>query len=330
MKYALLCALLASLPAFAAEAPPAPSVPKPGVKAVQTPFETLKPSHTFDVGGAPDWMVFTDDAVWISNRPQKKLYRIDPATNKVAAVIEFSKNPCAGLAAGFGSIWVPLCDTAAPALARVDIATNKVAALIPAGPMDGEGGIAATTDGVYLFIDRMGTMARIDPKTNEITNRIPISQGARNPIFAEGFLWISDGENNTVSVFDPAPDVHAVTTIIPAANGPRFMTAGDGFVWTLNQGDGSLTKIDARTRQVAATIQAGIPGRGGEIAVGDGAVWTTVFDIPLTQIDVKTNKVVRQWVGQGGDSVRLGFGSVWLAHLRSGLLWRFPAAAFQN
>ncbi len=328
MKFALLLAVLLAAPALAAEAPSSPPLPKPGVKTAQVPFEALKPSHTFDFGGRPDWMVLTNDAVWLSNRPLKKLYRIDPATNTVTATIEFPKNPCAGLAAGFGSIWVPLCDATAPALARVDAVTDKIVAIIPVGPTDSEAGIAVAPNGVYLFIDNAGTMARVDPKTNAVVNRVTISEGARNPVFADDLIWISDGKKNTISVFDPGAE--AVKTVIPVPSGPRFMTAGDGFLWSLNQGDGSLTKIDMKKRAIIATIQAGIPGGGGEIAFGGGSIWTTVFDIPLTQIDAKTDKVMRQWVGAGGDSVRFGFGSVWLAHLRSGLLWRFPEADFKN
>jgi hypothetical protein len=37
-----------------------------------------------------------------------------------------------------------------------------------------------------------------------------------------------------------------------------------------------------------------------------------------------TNKVVRQWVGQGGDSLRFGYHSIWLTDYKKGLLWRIP------
>ena len=34
-----------------------------------------------------------------------------------------------------------------------------------------------------------------------------------------------------------------------------------------------------------------LPGTGGEISAGGGAVWITMFQIPITRIDAKTNKV---------------------------------------
>jgi hypothetical protein len=80
--------------------------------------------------------------------------------------------------------------------------------------------------------------------------------------------------------------------------------------------------VDVKSGTLASTIQCGIPGPGGEITFGAGSVWAAIFDFPLTQIDATSNKVVKQWAGQGGDGVRFGFGSVWLSNLRQGNVWR--------
>jgi YVTN family beta-propeller protein len=78
---------------------------------------------------------------------------------------------------------------------------------------------------------------------------------------------------------------------------PRFLTAGGGSVWTVNQGDGTVTRVDAKTDAVLAKIEAGIPGGGGEVSFGGGGLWVTVFEIPITFIDAKTNTVTKQWTG---------------------------------
>src|SRR5674476_54952 len=41
--------------------------------------------------------------------------------------------PCAGLATGFGNLWVPLC-TAMPSLAKVDLTANRLTTIFPVGP----------------------------------------------------------------------------------------------------------------------------------------------------------------------------------------------------
>jgi YVTN family beta-propeller protein len=106
---------------------------------------------------------------------------------------------------------------------------------------------------------------------------------------------------------------------------PRFLTCGGGSVWTLNQGDGTVSRVDEKSRKVTATIQVGIPGAGGDIDYGAESVWPTAKGgVPLTRIDTTTNKAVRQWVGKGGDSLRLGFGSIWITDYKKGLLSRIP------
>ncbi len=328
MKLALLiAALIFSAGAFAAESSPLTDKqpPKPGVPAVQVPIDTLKPSHVFDVGGVPDWMVITRDSVWLANRPQKKVRRIDPATDTITAEVEFPKSPCSGINTAFGSIWVPLCDPAAPALARIDVATNKIAAILPFGPIDTEGGITVSANAVWMVIDTKGTLARIDPATNTIVARIMLPPTARNPLFADDLIWVTDVANNVVIIVDPASNT--IVGRVPVGPKPRFMTSSKDALWTLNQGDGSLSRIDTQDRKLFATVAAGIPGTGGEIHYGAGFIWTTVFDVPLTKIDVATNRVVRQWVGAGGDSVRFGFDSIWLTSARAGQLWRIPLEA---
>ena len=46
--------------------------------------------------------------------------------------------------------------------------------------------------------------------------------------------------------------------------------------------------------------------------------------VPLTRIDATPNKAVKQWVGKGGDSLRVGFGSIWITDYKRGLLERIP------
>src|SRR5271169_5955322 len=95
------------------------SLPKPaGVKEVQVPFSSLKPSATFKIGGTADWVLVTDDSVWITGSKPYSVQRIDPATNKVVAKVRLPGQACSGLASGFGTIWVPLCGKK-PSLARM-------------------------------------------------------------------------------------------------------------------------------------------------------------------------------------------------------------------
>jgi hypothetical protein len=296
-------------------------VPKPGIKEVQVPFASIRPSATIKVGGTADWVLITDDAVWVASTKPYAVLRIDPARNRIVASVKVSGEACSGFAFGFGSIWVPLCGKK-PALVRIDAAKNTIIATLPITPAGPEGGITTSDDSVWLATDKNGTITRIDPSTNSVRQKISIAPGSYNPVFGDGIVWITGVEKSVVTAVDASSG--KVLDSIPVGLKPRFLTAGGGSIWTLNQGDGTVSRVDEKSRKLVATIQAGIPGTGGDIGYGADAVWLTVFDIPLTRVDATTNKVAKQWVGEGGDSLRFGFDSLWITDYKKGLLSRIP------
>ena len=304
-----------------AQAPRPPRPPRPGVSApgVKRDIATITPIAVFPVEGTPDWQVITADAVWVANGPKNTIHKLDAKTNKVVATVPVGMRPCSGLAAGFGSIWVPNCMD--KTVSRVDMKTNQVVATIPVGPSASEGGLTASADSIWILTDAKGILSRIDPATNRVVAEIQVPSGSPVCVLGEdGAIWVTSTENNLVARVDPKTNL--VTDRIDVGPQPRFTTAGGGSIWTLNQGDGTVSRVDVKTKKLVANIELGAPGTGGEIAFGEGYVWATVFELPLTQIDPKTNTVIKQWVGAGGDSVRVGHGSVWLSNLRQQNLWR--------
>jgi YVTN family beta-propeller protein len=303
--------------------PPPPGVSTPGVKR---DMSAITPDAVFPIEGTPDWQVLTEDAVWVTNGPRNTVHRLDPKTNKVLAAVTVGKRPCSGLAAGFGSIWVPNCGDRTgdgKSLSRIDMKTNEVVATLPIGPAQSEGGVATGAGSFWMVSDQKGVLSRIDPATNKVIAEITVPEKSAAVNFGEDAAWVTTPGANTLTRVDPK--TNQVTATIAVGQGPRFLTVGAGSIWTLNQGDGTISRVDGKTAKVIATIEAGIPGTGGEIAFGEGYVWATIPQIPVTEIDPATNTVVKQWAGPGGDSIRAGHGSVWLSNLREQNVWRFSA-----
>ncbi len=321
MKVAL--ALIVAASTLATVAPGSErNLHKPGVKEVQVSFASLKPSATIKIGETADWVLVTEDAVWVASTKPYAVVRISPATNRIVATVAVPGEACSGLASGFGSIWVPLCGKK-PALVRVDAAMNTISATLTIPPAGPEGGITASEDSVWIVSDKNGTLNRIDPSTNRVRQEIRLPPGSYNPIFSDGIVWVTGVESSVVTAVDAATG--KVIESVHVGPKPRFLTCGGGSVWTLNQGDGTVSRVDEKSRKVTATIQVGIPGAGGDIDYGAESVWPTApGGVPLTRIDAITNKVVRQWVGKGGDSLRMGFGSIWITDYKQGLLLRIP------
>jgi len=298
-----------------------PRPPKPGVKTpgVKIPIEKLKPEAVYAVPGAPDWLAIdpANNNAWVSNEPKNSVSRLDPKSNAVTTVA-VGKEPCSGLAADFGSLWVPNCGD--KAISRVDLKTSEITATIRTGIGQSEGSIVAGAESVWIVTDDKGTLARIDPATNTVVAEVYVPSGSYGIAFGEGAVWVTSTAHDSVTRVDPQTNL--IVETIPVGKAPRFIAAGLGAVWTLNQGDGSVSRIDPKTNKVVATIEVGVPGGGGEIAAGEGSVWVTAFQFPLSRIDPATNTVVQQFFGEGGDSVRVGLGWVWLSNLRAGNVWR--------
>jgi virginiamycin B lyase len=307
--------VLASLASGTAAAAPA-AAPCP---VDERPFAAITPEATIPLAKTADWVALAGDAVWVGTTGPNAVQRIDPRTNTRVATVPLPGNPCAGLAVGFGSLWVPLCAEPS-ALARVDLATHAVTLLPGLGPAAKEGGITASPDSVWLVLDAHGTLARIDPTTGNVRQRIRLPAGSYNPLYSGGIVWVTRAEGAELTAVDAESGRVLGTT--PTGPGPRFLTAGAGSVWTLNQGDGTLTRVDARTRRVLQTIALGTPGHGGDIGFGAGTIFTTLAGVPLTATDVAANEVRRRWRGPGGDSLAVAADAVWLTDFDAGTISR--------
>jgi virginiamycin B lyase len=285
------------------------------------PIGELAPAATLHVGKTADWVAVTDDAVWVGSTGPYAVHRIDPKTNQRVASVLLPGEPCAGIATGFGSLWVPLC-TATPSLAKVDLAANRLSGVFDVGPAAAEGGVTTGAGSVWLIVDKQGTLARIDP-AGTVRNTIHVPPGSYNPYFKEGLIWVTRAEGDEITAVDAATE--QIVARLKTGPNPRFLTAAAGAIWTLNQGDGTLTRIDARSQQTAS-IALQTPGHGGDIGSGGGMLWTTMPKMPLSAIALTTAALQCQWAGPGGDSLAIGHGAIWLTDYHAGTIARIPLA----
>jgi len=288
--------------------------------AFRRPMTELTPEAVLHLGATADWVAIAPGAVWIGATGPNAVHRIDPRSNRETAAVALPGEPCAGLAIGFGAVWAPLCGDA-PGLARVDLKSGALK-VFPVAPAGAEGGIAAGADSLWMAIDAQGTLARIDPATGVVRQRVKIAPGSFNPHVRRGVVWVTSIEASLVTAVDARTG--AVLATVPTGPRPRFLTDGAGAVWTLNQGDGSITRIDAGRRAAAGATVLETPGHGGDIAFAAGRVWTTMRKYPLTATDARSGQVVRQWVGEGGDSLGIGFGAIWLTDYSKGDVVKIP------
>ena len=253
--------------------------------------------------------------VWVSNSPKTHACRGSiPKTNTSSTTIAVGKHPCSGLAAGFGSLWVP-------ELRRPDDLARR--------PQDGQGRPATLAADDRQQRGRRGHRRRqhLDHDRREGhagADRSGDQQGRRGDLRRARIVRrrLRRGRGVGHEHREERPDArqpadqrdrgdHPGRTEAAVPRRRRRRRSGRS-----TRATASISRVDPKTNKVVATIEAGIPGGGGEIAVGEGSVWVTSFEFPLTRIDPATNKVVQQFYGEGGDAIRVGLGSVWLSNLR--------------
>lgn len=317
LRVTLLLFLGSTLPIMSAGAETKSHATGVADPSVKRRMADLHPAATLHLPLNPDWFTATKHAIWVTSSRSNVVTQIVAKTNRTGFTVSVAQ-PCSGLSYGFGSVWIPSCG--AKNLVRADPATGRIIATVAAAPAQSEGGIASGAGSVWLVTDKSGVLSRIDPATNKVAAKIAIPSGSYNPLFADGYIWVTSNEHSELVQVDPA--TNKVVATVPTGKNPRFLTYGDGSVWTLNQGDGTISRVDTKTARNVANIEAGIPGEGGEITFGFHCAWATLFGFPITRVNAATNKVVEQWVGSGGDSIRAAHGSLWLTNYKTGEVWR--------
>ncbi len=272
----------------------------------------------------PAWLETGFGSVWVSKINSKKVLRIDPTSNQVIATIPVGSKPELGIGVGLGSVWI--ADTKDRSILQIDPNTNRVVHRISVNlPKETEGSIGVGADSIWVLTNDggtdSGTLTRVDPANGKITANIKVQPQSHAAMVAFESVWVTSTGGGSVTRVDPR--TNAVTAEIPVHASPRFIAAGEGSVWVLSQGDGSLARIDPLTNRVLATIDVGVPGEGGDLSIGENYVWVSAERVTLSQIDPRTNRLMRQFAGgPRDDTMRVGFGAAWIVDERHGQIWK--------
>lgn len=287
-----------------------------GIKTpgIQIPFANLKPEARIPAPTDPDWVFFSKSAIVTG---AKELLPFDPKTNKPAKPVTGLDKACGGMAAGFGSLWVPLCSEGA--LARVDEKDYAIKAKLSTGASSTlRGTIAATADSIWALVDDKVTLVRIDPDTNEVVAEVRLPAGCQGLTFGESALWVACGAEGKVLRINATTNL--VEKRIDVAAQPIAVAVGQGSVWALCSKDGKVDRIDPKTNKVTKSIDLAVPQAKGRLAVGDGNVWVSLVGFPLTRIDPQTETVAQQFHGAGGGLIDVSPGAIWLLQVDEGSL----------
>lgn len=230
-------------------------------------IDTATETVTADVALAvPDSVASADGAVFAIVDAPPRLARLDPATLVIEATAEVP-GVATSVRVVAGTVWVPTEDGR---LWRFDPDTLRAQAPVSFDASPGffaEGGA-----GVWRTLLGTDTIVRLDPSTAQVLDTVRIDGEVRGIAVGEDDLWVTDIANNRVVRLDPANG--DVVASIPAGLFPNGMALGDGRLWVSNFDDGTITEIDRATNKVTATVPVGyVPG---SVLLADGSLWVTL------------------------------------------------------
>jgi streptogramin lyase len=205
------------------------------------------------------------------------LYRIRPATARVAKRIQLGAAAAYNIWVGGGSVWV--ADDQAAQVIRVAPATGKVVRRIAVG--DGPASMAFSGRSAWVVNHRDRRLDRIDLATNMMKRLGTIPGDAPERIaWLGGSLWITGRGTDLIRV---DPQTGGVRETIEVGAGGIDVVAGDGALWVPVRSAvvdptgfptmEALRRVDASTGQVttAATATARVDVHG--LRAFGGSVW---------------------------------------------------------
>lgn len=310
---------LASVPAalaclcLAAEKAPLAGIKTPGV---QIPFTKLKAEAEFDA--APAWLFVSGNDILLPAASGDTLAKIETKGNKMGEPLFGLSQPCSGAVNAFKSLWVPQCGS--KSVARMESKKGEITKTLSIGASEIDGGIAATSDSVWVLTDKKATLSRIDPETNAVVGEVRLPTGCGQLMTAENSLWALCPNQDKLYRINPATNL--IDQRIEVSANPTAVLSAEGSLWVLGAKEGKIDRIDPKTNKIVKTIELHAGGATGGLAFGEGNLWASVPGFPLMRIDVtaEKEKVVQQFWGEGGGWLEFGAGSLWIKTPNSKLM----------
>jgi YVTN family beta-propeller protein len=279
--------------------------------------DTGNPVADITVGADPHGVAFSGRYLWVVNRSDHTISRIDPDTNQVVSTGGGMTGPCNIAPDPGGGVWVTNClarpyevDRISPESGHVD--EHVRVPDVPAGVAFGAGSVWVAllppSQCGRLPCHAPGTVVRIDPVAGKIIHTDQVGAGAEYVDFGEGALWVGNADDGTVSKIDARTD--RVEATIPVGTDPYQVEVGNGFVWVNIRSDHAIYKIDPLRNRVVDIID----GVRGIMTTEGGNLWVADAEAPtLWRIDTDTDQVTAQFDLPFSGFLATGAGSIWLS-----------------
>jgi ABC-type oligopeptide transport system substrate-binding subunit/class 3 adenylate cyclase len=187
-------------------------------------------------------IIVADGSVWVGRFAShgEAIVRIDPQTGKVLHRFDGVSGAAGSLAYADGIMWAG----SGGGVSRVDLKTNAVLRADIQGEIRG---VAAGGGFGWASDDAKGVVYKISP-SGHLSATYETGEGATNPTYSNGLLWVANADVGTVSSIDAITGARRTLVF----GHPTSLVAGDGFIAVdIAEGRSYEDRIDALQGSVA-------------------------------------------------------------------------------
>ena len=267
------------------------------------------------------------------------LARIDPATNKVTAVVDVGPTPSAVAVSG-SDVWV--YNAAGPSVSEIDAATEVVRhtttlTTTPPDRLDAFSGpvLAADAAGVWVIgVDVRGrsylTRVFSGPRGKRMYR---LQDEPRAVAIGYGAVWVAVHGRRDNQLLRIAPTTGAVSrTRFPRSSPIDGLAAGFGGIWVTASLSGTLYRVDPRSARVTERVH--LSGRAARPEVVLGAIWVGLSrsggDTVIIDPRFPTGVESLGCCSPEHSYFAAGFGSIWTYDTPTGTVERWDGQSHQG
>ena len=177
-----------------------------------------------------------------------------------------------------------------------------------------------------------GSVAAIDPRTNNVVAVVPVGPRPGPIADGAGSLWVGNLEGGrTLTRIDPRDG--GILGTIPLRATPTGIDVRPGAVWVAHGRSGQLSRVDPTFDQVTTVDLAGraVDSPTGGVAAEGGWVWVVFGKATLFRVDPSgvrpTGSALTDF---GAADVALGHSSVWVSNSGDSSVQRFDPTTFEE
>ena len=228
---------------------------------------------TIDVGGEPTGLSFGGRSLWVADGQGRTVAQIDPSVNKVVQRFDVG-NAAHAVAVGFGAVWVASAVDAT--VVKIDIESGRITMRI--GVEARPTALAAGAGAIWVVSEATAHVIRLDPRSGTPVDSIAVGNGPSGVAVGAGAVWAANRIDGTLYRIDPATERsrrRCGSATIHARSRPTRTACG----LPTRATEPSCESIPA-DRKVTDTV--GIQGSPAALAVVDGTIWTAALAATAT------------------------------------------------